>query len=498
MRLHVSLVAYQELAGEELRNDARALRGGVDEVGSDHGWMMAVPARHGSVAAHGLISVEEAAASLLGDALLDGDDLRDGAHGVDLVAVAFATVHRAHDEDGGVGECGADTADGADEFAFILFFDVRGESGLVGAVVDDDEVGVAMLERGGEGCGTEGSGHDGGRGSVEADAVVGEAAAVAAEDDPKELDGAARNYEFDLFGSGGYRDCGGGVVFCVRGGVDGACGCTVGVDFEAAAVGFGEVFDLDGGGVLRCEANSAGCADGAGEDGSAEAIVGFAHGADGGVDLPTGGGDVDVVMAVPGPGLGDEDEAGAGVSEPFLKKLAGVAGDEVGGSWRVAVVDDADGAAGFSGAEIAERLIEVVEHAVAVDEELGVEGGVGGYGGVVADFGPRDGEDGWDWGRGDFGYGKDGGFCRGEGGDGAEGCWVQAFAGADSMNDEEDRGEGCRGEHRLDGEFGHGYWVVGILGCARTDKSKSEMRGSLHCAADDRTVRRFGRDDALC
>jgi hypothetical protein len=26
---------------------------------------------------------------------------------------------------------------------------------------------------------------------------------------------------------------------------------------------------------------------------------------------------------------------------------------------------------------------------------------------------------------------------------------------------------------------------------------KSEMRGSLHCAADDETVRRFGRDDVF-
>ena len=88
---------------------------------------------------------------LLGDALLDGDDLGDGAHGGDGVAAALAAVHGAHDEDGGVGEGGADAADGADEFALVLLFDVGGEAGLVGAVVDDDEVGVAVLEGGGEG-----------------------------------------------------------------------------------------------------------------------------------------------------------------------------------------------------------------------------------------------------------------------------------------------------------------------------------------------------------
>ncbi len=183
-------------------------------------------------------------------------------------------------------------------------------------------------------------------------------------------------------------------------------------DFEVAAVGLGEVFDFDGGGVVRGEVDGAGCADGAGEDGSAEAVVGFAHGADGGVDLPSGAGDVDAVMAVPGPGLGDEDEAGAGVAEALLEEVAGVAGDEVGGGGRVAVVDDADGVAGFAGAEIAEGGVEVVEDAVVVDEELGIEGGVGGDGGVVTDFGLGDGEDGWDWRGRDFGYGEDGGCGR--------------------------------------------------------------------------------------
>ena len=122
------------------------------------------------------------------------------------------------------------------------------------------------------------------------------------------------------------------------------------------------------------EMDGAGCADGAGEDGSAEAVVGFAHGADGGVDLPAGAGDVDAVMAVPGPGLGDEDEAGAGVAEALLEEIAGVAGDEVGGGGGVAVVDDADGAAGLAGVEVAEGGVEVVEGAVVVDEELGFEG----------------------------------------------------------------------------------------------------------------------------
>ncbi len=83
-------------------------------------------------------------------------------------------------------------------------------------------------------------------------------------------------------------------------------------------------------------------------------------------------------MAVPGPGFGDEDEAGAGVAEALLEELAGVAGDEVGGGGGVAVVDDADVALVWSGAEIFEGSVEVVEDAVVVDEEFGLEGGVGG------------------------------------------------------------------------------------------------------------------------
>ena len=142
--------------------------------------------------------------------------------------------------------------------------------------------------------------------------------------------------------------------------------------------------------------DGAGCADGASEDRAAEAVVGFAHGADGSVDLPAGAGDVDAVMAVPGPGLGDEDEAGAGVAEALLEEIAGVAGDEVGGGGGVAVVDDADGAAGLAGVKVAEGGVEVVERAVVVDEELGVEGRVGGDGGGAANFWLGDGEDrGW-------------------------------------------------------------------------------------------------------
>ena len=70
MILHVPFVAYQELAGEQLGDEARALGRGVDEVGADEWGMAVIPEGHGAVAAHGLICFEEAAAGPLGDALL--------------------------------------------------------------------------------------------------------------------------------------------------------------------------------------------------------------------------------------------------------------------------------------------------------------------------------------------------------------------------------------------------------------------------------------------
>src|ERR1700749_2986579 len=117
----------------------------MDEIRADHGGMMLVPAGHGAGSAHGLIGVEETTAGF-----------GTGAHGGDGVASgALASVHGTHDEDGGVGKSGSDAADRTDQFRFVLLFDVGGKARFVGAVVDDDKVGIAMLERVGEGCGVE-------------------------------------------------------------------------------------------------------------------------------------------------------------------------------------------------------------------------------------------------------------------------------------------------------------------------------------------------------
>src|SRR5271154_4357582 len=269
----------------------------MDEVGTDHGRVAIVPAGHGAVAAHGLIGVEEAAAGLFGDALLDSDDLGDGTHCGDGVTVTLATVHGAHDEDGGVGEGGADAADGADEFGLVLLCDVGGEARLVGSVVDDDEIRVAVLECGGEGVGVEGAGHDSGGGAVKTDAVVGEAAVVATKSDAENLGRTARDPELNLFGAGWDWDGGRTVLFGVARGVDRSHGCAVSGDIDIASSWFLKELDFDGGGIVGSERDGTGCANRASEDGAAEAVVGFAHGADGGVDLPSGAEDVDAVMA---------------------------------------------------------------------------------------------------------------------------------------------------------------------------------------------------------
>ena len=207
---------------------------------------------------------------------------------------------------------------------------------------------------------------------------------------------------------------------------------------------------------MRGEVEDARGSDGASEDGSAKAVVGFAHGADGGVDLPAVSGDVDVVMAIPGPGFGDEDEAGASVAEALLEEVASVAGDEVGGGGGVAVVNDTDVVAP-AGVELAEGLVEVVEGSVVVDQELGVESEVGCDGGVPADFGFGNGEDCGNRRWREFDDGDEGRLTRGEVGDGAERRGIEAFGAACGVMDgEENGGEGGRREHRFGGKGRHG------------------------------------------
>ena len=55
--------------------------------------------------------------------------------------------------------------------------------------------------------------------------------------------------------------------------------------------------------------------------------------------------DLHAAVAIPSPGLGDERVAAAGVAKAVLQLGAHVAGNQVGGGGRVAVVQDGDHAA---------------------------------------------------------------------------------------------------------------------------------------------------------
>ncbi len=70
-------------------------------------------------------------------------------------------------------------------------------------------------------------------------------------------------------------------------------------------------------------------------------------------------------MVVPGPRASDEREAAAGVAELFLQRGAGVGGNQVAGGGRIAVVEDARGAA------FEERVVKMIELMVGIDQVFG-------------------------------------------------------------------------------------------------------------------------------
>ena len=142
-----AVIAQQEVFDEELAYHRGALRGGVDEVSGDEARVSGVPALHGSVSAHSFKGIEKRALLLGGDVALDRDDARDGVVGDDAVdAGAFTAVHGAHDQDGNVRQRGANAADSRAEGGFVGFVDVGPKAGFIGAVIDDDQLGVVMFE----------------------------------------------------------------------------------------------------------------------------------------------------------------------------------------------------------------------------------------------------------------------------------------------------------------------------------------------------------------
>jgi len=99
----------------------------------------------------------------------------------------------------------------------------------------------------------------------------------------------------------------------------------------------------------------------------------------GGLDGPAVAGEIDAIVAVPGPGTVDQQKARTAVSEARLQYLPRVAGDQVGGGGRVAVVDDSYLHVAVALVFGAQGGVEVVQRAAAVVQIVSVGLWIGGH-----------------------------------------------------------------------------------------------------------------------
>ncbi len=76
---------------------------------------------------------------------------------------------------------------------------------------------------------------------------------------------------------------------------------------------------------------------------------------------------IHAAMTVPGPGLGNQNEAVASVAKVLLQKRADVGGDGIGCNWRIAVVQHARDCAWRSQFGAPQREIERPEVVVRID-----------------------------------------------------------------------------------------------------------------------------------
>src|ERR1039458_6413300 len=158
-------------------------------------------------------------------------------------------------------------------------------------------------------------------------------------------------------------------------------------------------------------------------------------------------------MFIPGPGFADQGEAVARIAEALLQELAGVAGDEVGGSGGIAVMQDAGDGQWRAAFGAPQRGVEVVEGAVAFVERAAAVVARGGDGNAAGEEVGRRADG---LGRGmrlpwaqwrQFG----GEFDDGGGGRKAEGFHSMEDARYGGQN----QGESCDGECGASGEGAH-------------------------------------------
>src|SRR5580700_3064281 len=117
-------------------------------------------------------------------------------------------------------------------------------------------------------------------------------------------------------------------------------------------------FDAGMGGRAGCEADAAQ---------TEKAVAGFEM--RGGQNLPAGSGKRDAAVLIPRPGFGQQDEAVPCVAEMGLQLRPDIAGDQVGGGGRIAVMRDAGNGVRLFPLGAPERCIEMVQNAVSVFQE---------------------------------------------------------------------------------------------------------------------------------
>src|SRR5271170_2283653 len=178
---------------------------------------------------------------------------------------------------------------------------------------------------------------------------------------------------------------------------------------------------------------------------------------------------------VGGAGVGPGVAAGAGDGDAEAQAAEG-SGD--GGAGASAFEDKGSGDAGAVGAAL-EEMTHAAEVAFALFAYVGSEEDRDGWGDVGVAKGGGDGEE----------SGEAGGVVADAGGEDAGG--VGGFDGVD---------EGVGGEDGVEvgGEEDAGTGFAELAAVWRGNGRLSEMRGSLRCATDGETVRRFGRDDVSC
>ena len=141
--LHLpSIVSQVQLVHEKPGDDGGALGRGMQQVGRHQPGAGREPAGHRAIAAHGVIGVKESDMGLGGCLALNGDDLGNGIHGLDLVqSAAFPPIHGAHDQNRRAWSVVVNALNRQTQLRRVLLVNKGAKAAFVGAVVDDNQRG---------------------------------------------------------------------------------------------------------------------------------------------------------------------------------------------------------------------------------------------------------------------------------------------------------------------------------------------------------------------